>query len=186
MKFADGQKIRYRVPIIQAKKYTVDRIFEKRLLILLPYHILRYEHFLKHNGTDSKKVQHLLDDFREINRKLEETSEKEQKSHLYMDMIVLIEEIADYIIPEDNEIRKGLGEIMGGKILKLRSEELLEQGEARGRLTGLREGRLTGLHEAKIDAIQNMIDLGLTREQILRKYSPEEYEEALRSMSVKA
>ncbi len=67
-------------------------------------------------------------------RKLEETSEKEQKSHLYMDIIVLIEEIADYIIPENNEIRKGLGEIMGGKILKLRSEELLEQGEARGRL----------------------------------------------------
>ena len=26
VKFADGQKIRYRVPIIQAKKYTVDRI----------------------------------------------------------------------------------------------------------------------------------------------------------------
>ena len=127
-------------------------------------------------------MQHLLDDFREINRRLEQTSEKEQKSHLYMDMIVLIEEIADYIIPEDNEIRKGLGEIMGGKILKLRSEELLEQGEARGRLTGLREGRLTGLHEAKIDAIQNMIDLGLTKEQILRKYSPEEYEEALNSM----
>ena len=47
-------------------------------------------------------------------------------------------------------------------------------------------GRLTGLHEAKIDAIQNMIDLGLTREQILRKYSPEEYEEAINSMSVKA
>ena len=86
-----------------------------------------------------------------------------------MDMIVLIEKIADYIIPEDNEIRKGLGEIMGGKILKLRSEELLEQGEAKGR----------------IDAIQNMIDLGLTKEQILKKYSLEEYEKALNSMSVK-
>ena len=84
-------------------------------------------------------------------------------------MIVLIEEIANYIIPEDNAIRKGLGEIMGGKILKLRSEELLEQGEAKGR----------------IDAIQNMIDLGLTKEQILGKYSLEEYEKALRSMPVK-
>ena len=83
-----------------------------------------------------------------------------------MDMIVLIEEIADYIIPEDNEIKKGLGEIMGGKILKLRSEELLEQGEARGEARG------------RIDAIQNMIDLGLTKEQILKKYSPEEYEKA--------
>ena len=90
-----------------------------------------------------------------------------------MDMIVLIEEIADYIIPEDNEIRKGLGEIMGGKILKLRSEELLEQGEARGEARG------------RIDAIQNMMDLGLTKEQILRKYSLEEYEAALRSMPAK-
>jgi len=43
-----------------------------------------------------------------------------------------------YIIPEDNAIRKGLGEIMGGKILKLRSEELLEQGEAKGKLEGKR------------------------------------------------
>ena len=100
-----------------------------------------------------------------INHCLEKASEKESKSHLYMNMIVLIKEIANYIIPEDNTIRKGLGEIMGGKILKLRSEELLEQG--------------------RIDAIQNMIDLGLTREQILRKYSPEEYEEALRSMPTK-
>ena len=111
-------------------------------------------------------MQHLLDDFRKINRKLEETSEKEQKSHLYMDMIVLIEEIADYIIPEDNEIRKGLGEIMGGKILKLRSEELLEQG--------------------RIDAIQNMIKYNVPKEKILLDYTSDEYEEALNSMPVKA
>ena len=147
----------------------MDRIFEKRLLILLPYHILRYEHFLKHNGTNSKKVKHLLDDFREINRKLEDASEKEQKSHLYMDMIVLIEKIADYIIPQDNAIRKGLGEIMGGKILKLRSEELLEQGEAKGR----------------IDAIQNMIKYNVPKEKILLDYTSDEYEEALNSMPVK-
>ena len=133
VKFADGQKMRYRVPILQAKKYTVDRIFEKRLLILLPYHILRYEHFLKHNGMDTRKLQQLLADFREINRRLEETAEKENKSHLYMDMIVLIEQIADYIIPKNNTIRKGLGDVMGGKILKLQSEELLELGEARGK-----------------------------------------------------
>ena len=170
VKFADGQKMRYRVPILQAKKYTVDRIFEKRLLILLPYHILRYEHFLKHNGMDTRKLQQLLADFREINRRLEETAEKENKSHLYMDMIVLIEQIADYIIPKNNTIRKGLGDVMGGKILKLQSEELLELGEARGKA----KGRLEGKREERLDAIQNMMDLGLTKEQILRKYSLEE------------
>lgn len=185
VKFADGQKVRYRVPILQAKKYTVDRIFEKRLLILLPYHILRYEHFLKHNGMDTRKLQQLLADFREINRRLEETAEKENKSHLYMDMIVLIEQIADYIIPKNNTIKKGLGDVMGGKILKLRSEELLELGEARGEARGKAKGRLEGKREERLDAIQNMMDLGLTKEQILRKYSLEEYEAALRSMPAK-
>ena len=75
-------------------------------------------------------------------------------------------------LPDANaiDIRKGLGEIMGGKILKLRSEELLEQGEAKGKLEGKREERL--------EAIQNMLDLGLTKEQILKKYSLEEYEKA--------
>ena len=77
---------------------------------------------------------------------------------------------------------------MGGKILKLRSEELLEQGEAKGRIAGLYEGRLEGKlegkREARLDAIQNMIDLGLSREQILKKYSPEEYESALHSMTM--
>lgn len=89
------------------------------------------------------------------------------------DMIVLIEEIANYIISEDNAIRKGLGEIMGGKILKLRSEELLEQGEAKGK------------REERLEAIQNMLDLGLIKEQILKKYSLEEYEKALHSIPTK-
>lgn len=96
-------------------------------------------------------------------------------------MIVLIEEIANYIISEDNAIRKGLGEIMGGKILKLRSEELLEQGEAKGKL----EGRLEGKREERLEAIQNMLDLGLIKEQILKKYSLEEYEKALHSIPTK-
>ena len=56
---------------------------------------------------------------------------------------------------------------MGGKILKLRSEELLEQGEAKGKL----EGKLEGKREERLEAIQNMLDLGLTKEQILKKYS---------------
>ena len=39
---------------------------------------------------------------------------------------------------------------MGGKILKLRSEELLEQGEAKGRITGLREDRIEKIFPRRI------------------------------------
>ena len=75
---------------------------------------------------------------------------------------------------------------MGGKILQLESERLLEKGqllgEAKGRAAGQAEGRKT----ERIEAIQNMISLGLTKEKILTVYSEEEYNEAIKSMLVEA
>ena len=95
----------------------------------------------------------------------------DKKSALYIDIIILIEKIADHIIPKDNvKVRERLGDLMGGKILQLESERLREEGQKTER----------------IRAIQNMISLGLTKEKILTKYSEEEYEEAVKTMLVEA
>lgn len=126
VRFSDEQHVTYQVPIIHAQKYTVNAMFEKNLLILLPYHILRYEHFLKSNRTNEKKLHQLLDDYRKINERLTDTCEKEKKSELYKDMICLIKEIADHVIPEENEARKGMDDIMGGKVLTLPSDLIRE------------------------------------------------------------
>ena len=79
---------------------------------------------------------------------------------------------------------------MGGKILKLESERLLEKGqllgEAKGRAAGLIQGQAEGRKTERIEAIQNMISLGLTKEKILTVYSEEEYNEAVKSMLVEA
>ena len=186
VKFADGQQIVYRVPILRAQNYTVDSIFEKRLLILLPYHILRYESFLKNSGTNSKKLEQLLTDYQKISDALEQCTD-DKKSTLYIDMIALIEEIADYIIPKDNEkVRERLGDIMGGKILKLESERLRELGEAKGRAEGRIQGQAEGRKTERIEAIQNMIKYDVSKEKILQDYSEEEYNEAVKSMLVEA
>ena len=186
VRFADGQQILYRVPILRAQNYTVDSIFEKRLLILLPYHILRYESFLKNSGTNSKKLEQLLTDYQKISDALEQCTD-DKKSTLYIDMIALIEEIADYIIPKDNEkVRERLGDIMGGKILKLESERLRELGEAKGRAEGRIQGQAEGRKTERIEAIQNMIKYDVSKEKILQDYSEEEYNEAVKSMLVEA
>ena len=142
VKFADGQQVTYQVPIIHAQNYTVNAIFEKQLLILLPYHILRYEHFLKSNKTNEKKVQLLLEDYREINQRLTETAEQEKKSELYHDMICLIQQIADYVIPKGNKIRKGIGEIMGGNIITLPSD-YIEQGVLKTTFSYVQKGNVS-------------------------------------------
>ena len=123
-----------------------------------------------------------MTDYQKINDALEQCT-NDKKSTLYIDMITLIEEIADHIIPKDNEkVRERLGDIMGGKILKLESERLLEKGQLLGEEKGRAEGRKT----ERIEAIQNMISLGLTKEKILTVYSEEEYNEAVKSMLVEA
>ena len=142
------------------------RYFEKRLLILLPYHVLRYESFLKNSGNNAKKLKQLLTDYQKINNLLEHCTD-DKKSTLYIDMITLIEKIADHIIPKDNKnVRERLGDIMGGKILQLESERLRE--------------------EERIDAIRNMIKYAGSKDKIIQDYSEEEYNEAIKSMLVEA
>lgn len=169
VKFSDGQTVTYQVPIIHAQKYTVNAMFEKNLLILLPYHILRYEHFLKSNKSNEKKLNQLLDDYRKINERLTDTCEKEKKSELYTDMICLIKEISDHVIPKENEARKGMDDIMGGKVLTLPSD-LIRQ----GREEGLSQGRLNEIFSSVQDG-----DYPISRGAQKAEMSIEHFEKAM-------
>ena len=58
------------------------------------------------------------------------------KSELYTDLTKLIIKIADYIFRKEEDIRKGIGDIMGGKVLELESERLKAEGQAIGQARG--------------------------------------------------
>lgn len=162
IRFADGQMVTYKVPVIMAQDYTIDSIFEKRLLALLPYRILRYEHFLKSNKDNPKKLEQMLDDYRMICGKLQQMQEHEDASGLYVDIIALINKLADYVIPDSNPAKERLGEIMGGQILKLRSEELIEQGITQGITQGREEGDL----KRAMKTASNMLKRGSSLSEI--------------------
>ena len=142
IRFSDGQTVTYKVPVLLAQNYTVDRIFEKRMLLLLPYHILRYEHFLKSKSTNQRKMNQLLKDYSRICEKLQQISETGNTSELYVDLLAWINQLSDYIIPDNHPVKERLGEIMGGQVLKLRSEELIEQGIEQGITQGISQGRI--------------------------------------------
>ena len=134
-----GIKECYRVPIIKVSNYSVDDLFKKRLMALVPYYILRYESFLKSNSTDEKKTEALLDDMRLIAMKLEECYKDDEST--YVDLINLTLQICSYIIPDENQVKRKVGDVMGGKVLKLRSEILKEEGFVKGHAEGHAEGR---------------------------------------------
>ena len=63
---------------------------------------------------------------------------------MYTDLTKLIIKIADYIFREEDNVRKGIGDIMGGKVLELESERLKAEGKAIGRAEGEAIGQVQG------------------------------------------
>lgn len=154
VRFPNGQKVCYTVPIVKVSDYSVDEIFQKRLIAFLPYYILRYESFLKSNSINEKKTEQLLNEMRDISKQLETYCEENESA--YIDMMNLIKRICDYIIPDGKEeLKERMDDVMGGQVLKLQSEILREQGIEQGRTEGIEQGRTEGRAESYYEMVQD-------------------------------
>ena len=114
--------------------------------------------------------QALLNEYEEIRANLEKELTETGKSELYTDLTKLIVKIADYIFRKEDGIRKGIGDIMGGKVLELESEKLRAQGQAQG------ENRLGSLinrliQDQRMEEIQIVSTDPKRREQLYKEYN---------------
>ena len=142
----DGTTVPYRVPVIRMEQYTKDTIFQKHLLFLLPFYIIRYEKSQKRIAKDRARFQALMEEYSEIERHLERELLEQNRERDFRDLIELINRIADYIFAQSDVLKKGIGEVMGGKVLELESDRLIARGRKEGLAEGLAEGnRLTAL-----------------------------------------
>ena len=153
--FPDGNTYLYSIPTIKMTDYTKDSIFEKNLLMLLPFYIMRYEKKGHDFNSNPELFQVFLNEYEEIRVNLEEELTETGKSELYTDLTKLIIKIADYIFRGEDNVRKGIGDIMGGKVLELESERLKAEGKAIGRAEGEAIGQARGevIGQARGEAI---------------------------------
>lgn len=163
--FPDGKTHVYSIPAIKMADYTKDHIFEKNLLMLLPFYIMRYEK-KKHDMRKNLELrQILLDEYDEIRINLEKELTETGKAELYTNLTKLIVKIADHIFEKEEDIRKGIGDVMGGKVLELESERLKAEGEAR---LGDLINRL--IQDQRMEEIQMASTDPEKREQLYKEY----------------
>lgn len=122
--FPDGKTHLYRVPTIKLENYTRDSIFEKNLLMLLPFYVMRYEKSAHDMAESPEMFQELLNEYEDIRNRLEVKLTAEEKAYVYSDLITLIIQISDYIFRNEEKVRKGVGKTMGGQVLELASERI--------------------------------------------------------------
>ena len=147
----DGRSIEYGVPVIRMEWYSIEKIFQKHLSMLLPFYVMRYENA---KLEDEKLCKHLYEECALIQKYLEETYLQKGEEKAFRDVMELINRITDYIFSKEENIRKELSEIMGGQVLELESDRLIKKGEQIGLERG--ETAVTNLVKKLMDA--NRID----------------------------
>ena len=132
--------------------------------------------------------QELLNEYEVIRSKLEVEITESGRSELFSDLIGLITRISDHIFRNEEKVRKGIGEIMGGHVLELESEkrarlmaEAKEQAEALGREQGMAQGIAQGMAqgEERLSVLINRLILDDRGNEIQKVVTDKETREAM-------
>lgn len=150
----NGNTVEYTVPVVQVQRFTCDDMLQKHLLFLLPYHVIKYEQE-KELDTDSEKWKELLDEYAKIEKYLEKNFLEKGNEKAYRDMVELIIRIADYVFRDKEKVRKGFGDVMGGKVLELESDKLIQRGIEQGIAM---ERKKTEAAEAEIQRLKKLLE----------------------------
>lgn len=150
----NGNTVEYTVPVVQVQRFTCDDMLQKHLLFLLPYHVIKYEQE-KELDTDSEKWKELLDEYAKIEKYLEKNFLEKGNEKAYRDMVELIIRIADYVFRDKEKVKKGFGDVMGGKVLELESDKLIQRGIEQGIAM---ERKKTEAAEAEIQRLKKLLE----------------------------
>ena len=151
-----GGTVEYDVPIMKMQEYSLDDIFAKDLLILIPFYIFSHEkQFMVYNSNE-QKLEELKAEYHGILERLDELERK--KVIGAFDKRVIIElsgDVLKEIARKYENIQKGVGGMMRGPMIETEARRILNK----------------GINEGKKETVLRMIqDGGLSIEKVA-KYS---------------
>lgn len=128
-----GGKTSYNLPIIKVQKYSLERLFEKKLLFFLPFYIFSHEKELAECNTDAGKLEQLKDVYRHIRSRLDELQQAGEIDEFMKKAIyTMINHVMALIAQKYENVRKGVEPIMGGKIIEYEAKNILNKGIEQG------------------------------------------------------
>ena len=146
-----GGTVQYDVPIMKVQAYSLDEIFEKRLLLLIPFYIFSHEkHFPEYN-SNKQKLEELKAEYQDILKRLDKL---EQQGVIgAFDKRTIIELSGDVIreiAKKYENVQKGVGDIVGGALIETEARTILKQGKSQGIKENKRETALRMLQDGEL------------------------------------
>ncbi len=139
-----GGTVRYDVPVMKVQTYSLDDIFDKQLLMLLPFYIFSHENNLPEYNSNGQKLKELEAEYKEILERLDTL--EDQGTIGTFDKRTIIElsrDVIKEIAQKYENVQKGVGGIMGGALIETEARRLRDEAKREVVINMLKRGKMT-------------------------------------------
>lgn len=141
-----GGTVEYDIHVIKSQQYTLEKIFEKNLLLLIPFYIFSHEAQFEEYEKDKAKLKLLQAEYEGIKNKLEELSATETISEYTRCTIMdMSNKVLEHIALKYNSVKEGVKAVMGGKVLEYEAKAIKREGIKQGIEQGIEQGIVQGI-----------------------------------------
>ena len=178
-----GGEISYQVLVMKTQQYTIDKIFEKRLLFLIPFYIFTHESRFAEYENNADKREALRKEVMGIMEKLEQMALAGEISEYEKCTIIdMTRKVVEKITAKYENVRKEVTSVMGGKVLEYEAKTILQKGKIEGKIDSILElleehGNVSEGLRACIQEEKDMEVLKLYLKKASRVQSVEEFEQ---------
>ena len=171
-----GGEISYQVLVMKTQQYTIDEIFEKKLLFLIPFYIFTHESRFDEYENNADKRELLRTEVIGTMEKLEQMALTGEISEYEKCTIVdMSRKVVEKIAAKYENVRKEVTSVMGGKVLEYEAKTILQNGIKKGKIEG------------KIDSILELLEeLGTVSDELCSCIQEEKDMEVLKLYLKKA
>ena len=162
-----GGSVSFDFHVMKIKDYSLKELFDKGLYFLLPFYIFVHETQFGVYNEDKEKRRQLTDEYVTFMEQLEQAVTDGRLSVYERGTILdMSRRVLEHIAAKYNTVRKGVGEIMGGKVLDYETKRAYNAGKADGKAEGKAEGLLEGQLESRRQTARKMHELGMEMKTI--------------------
>ena len=139
-------KLNYEVAVVKIHSYTLEEIFHKKLLFLIPFYIFTHESLFSVYNDNEEQLKILKAEYQLIQNKLEKLSiTGEITEYTKRILAELSVAVINFLAKNYAEVQKGVSNIMLGATIETNAKKLLNQGVVQGKLDTILELLREGL-----------------------------------------
>ena len=149
-----GGTVQYDVPIMKVQSYSLDEIFEKRLLMLIPFYIFSHEKSFSEYNNNEQKLEELKAEYRIILERLDDLENQGIIGAFDKRTIIeLSSDVIQEIARKYENVQKGIGAMMRGPLIQTEARTILNESKKETALRMLKVGKLTVEEIAEYSAL---------------------------------